>query len=117
MNQITKHTITNKITSPYHRIDRKLVSTAGIVQFKLNLVEILTAGQVCSMTVGRKEEKNLKAKQKKLLASQMDKQYSPSGVSCRENRMLPFSIYATETFGIHSPEISQNIYSVSLIVM
>jgi hypothetical protein len=32
------------------------------------------------MTVGRKEEKNLKAKQKKLLASQMDKQYSPTAV-------------------------------------
>jgi hypothetical protein len=41
MNRSTKHTITNKITSPYHRIDRKkLVSTAGIVQFKLNLVEL-----------------------------------------------------------------------------
>lgn len=51
------------------------------------------------MTGERKEGgENLKAKQKKLLASQMAKQYSPSAVG---KLFAAFSIYATKTFEIH----------------
>ena len=61
------------------------------------------------------EEKKLNAKQKKMLNSQMEKQYSL--VRKLYNAFFPLLNLAARTFGIHNQNFLTTIYFLSLVVV